>query len=50
MEVLFDLDVEARETCRQVGLEFHRAPCVNDHPEFIAMLGEEISGIAGPSS
>jgi len=47
VEVLFDLDVEARGTCREVGVEMHRAPCVNDHPEFIAMLGEKILETAG---
>jgi len=40
VEVLYDLDVEARDTCKELGITFHRAGCVNDHPEFIATLGE----------
>jgi ferrochelatase len=40
VEVLYDLDVEAKATCDELGLAFHRAGCVNDHPEFVAMLGE----------
>ncbi len=40
VEVLFDLDIEAKATARELGMTLHRAPCVNDHPEFTAMLGE----------
>ncbi len=40
VEVLYDLDHEAKETAAGVGVVLHRARCVNDHPEFIAMLGE----------
>ena len=42
VEVLFDLDIEARETATELSLRYHRAGCVNDHPEFIALLGEEV--------
>lgn len=42
VEVLFDLDIEARETATELGLRYHRAGCVNDHPEFVALLGEEV--------
>jgi ferrochelatase len=40
VEVLYDLDVQAREVARQLGLGFHRALAVNDHPSFIAMLAD----------
>jgi len=40
VEVLYDLDHEAKATAAEAGLVLHRARCVNDHPEFIAMLGE----------
>jgi protoporphyrin/coproporphyrin ferrochelatase len=40
VEVLHDLDVEARGTARALGLTFHRAAALNDHPEFIAMLAD----------
>lgn len=38
VEVLFDLDIEARETAEGAGLRFHRAPTVGTHPAFIDML------------
>jgi protoporphyrin/coproporphyrin ferrochelatase len=38
VEVLYDLDVEARRTAS--GLTFHRAGTVGDHPCFIEMLAE----------
>jgi ferrochelatase len=40
VEVLYDLDIEARRVAAAAGLELHRAAAVNDHPEFIAMLTE----------
>ena len=40
VEVLFDLDREAKETAEEIGLVLHRARCVNDHPEFTTMIGE----------
>ena len=47
VEVLYDLDVEARATAQELGLTLQRARCVNDHPEFVAMLAERIrDGIA----
>lgn len=49
VEVLYDLDIEARETARQLGLELHRAACVNDHPEFIAMIGERVAAASSAS-
>ena len=40
VEVLYDLDVEARALARELGLGFHRALTANDHPTFIAMLAD----------
>ena len=40
VEVLYDLDIEARVMAAQHGVAYHRAAAVNDHPEFIAMLAE----------
>ncbi len=40
IEVLYDLDIEARETARRAGVAFHRAGTVMDHPAFIRMLGD----------
>ena len=42
VEVLFDLDVEAKEKCDELGLEFHRAPTVGTHPAFIASLADAV--------
>ena len=40
VEVLYDLDVEARATAARMGVRFHRAAAANDHPAFIAMLAD----------
>ena len=40
VEVLYDLDVEARALALRVGVRFHRAAAANDHPAFIAMLAD----------
>ncbi len=40
VEVLYDLDVEARQVAEAAGVGFHRALAANDHPEFIAMLAD----------
>lgn len=40
VEVLYDLDVEARQLAEKLGLRFHRAAAVNDHPAFIEMLAD----------
>nr|WP_285726101.1 ferrochelatase [Psychromicrobium sp. YIM S02556] len=38
MEVLWDLDTEAKETAAELGLAFHRAPTPGTHPLFVAGL------------
>jgi len=40
VEVLYDLDFEARQTARALGLRFHRVPAANDQPYFIALLAD----------
>ena len=42
MEILFDLDIEARELCEQLGITMVRADTVGREPRFIAMLRELI--------
>lgn len=44
VEVLYDLDVEARQRALGLGMQFHRALAVNDHPLFIRMLAGLVSG------
>jgi ferrochelatase len=43
VEVLYDLDVEARAVAAEAGLRFHRAQAANDHPAFIAMLADLVA-------
>ena len=42
LEVLFDLDVEARETAAELGLKLVRASSASTHPAFVAMIRELI--------
>lgn len=42
MEVLYDLDIQARELCESLGLPMTRAKTVGVHPKFIAMIRELI--------
>lgn len=43
MEVMFDLDVEAQERARALGLSLTRVPTVGTSPAFIAMIRELIT-------
>jgi ferrochelatase len=40
MEILFDLDVEAREAAAEAGIAFARAQTAGTHPAFVAMVRE----------
>lgn len=42
MEVLYDLDTEARALCEELGLNMLRASTVGTHPTFIGMIRELI--------
>ena len=42
IEVLYDLDTEAKEVAAQNGLNMIRARTVNDHPVFIRMIAEVV--------
>lgn len=42
VEVLYDLDKEARETAELKGLRYCRASTVNDEPEFIRMMADQV--------
>lgn len=42
MEVLFDLDVEARQVSDELGLQMARAGTVGVHPRFVGMIRELI--------
>jgi protoporphyrin/coproporphyrin ferrochelatase len=47
VEVLYDLDVEARAVAADAGMGFQRAAAANDHPAFIAMLVDLVKQSAG---
>jgi len=42
MEILFDLDTQARQLCEEVGINMVRAETVGTHPRFIKMIRELI--------
>jgi len=42
MEVLYDLDIEARQLCEALSLPMARAKTVGVHPKFVAMIRELI--------
>ena len=44
VEVLYDLDVEAAQACRESGIAMVRAEAVNVHPRFIDALADAVAG------
>ncbi|TWT48532.1 ferrochelatase [Botrimarina hoheduenensis] len=42
MEVLFDLDTEARDLCEKLGVNLRRAATAGIHPRFVGMMRELI--------
>ncbi len=42
LEVLYDLDIEARSRAQTLGLQFGRTPSLNDDPDFLATLAEAV--------
>ena len=42
VEVLYDLDIEARKIAQDLGIRFIRTSCPNDHPTFIQMIADII--------
>jgi len=43
VEVLYDLDIEARKSAEDLNLNMVRASCPNDHPTFIRMMADVIA-------
>jgi ferrochelatase len=50
MEVLYDLDIEARQLCDSLGLPMTRAKTVGAHPKFIGMIRELILERTNPGT
>ena len=46
LEVLYDLDIEARHRAEQHGLNFDRTACVNDDPAVMAALAARVHAVA----
>jgi protoporphyrin/coproporphyrin ferrochelatase len=46
VEVLYDLDIEAKATADAAGIRLHRVRCPNDHPAFIRMMADVILSTA----
>jgi ferrochelatase len=42
LEILYDLDIEARQAAERLGLAFERTPMPNDDPGFLAALASAI--------
>lgn len=42
VEVLYDLDIEAKKIAEGLGMRFLRASSLNDHPTFIRMMAEVV--------
>jgi ferrochelatase len=42
VEVLYDLDIEARKLAEDLNVRFVRASCPNDHPAFVQMIGDVV--------
>jgi ferrochelatase len=45
IEVLYDLDVEAKATCEALGIAMARASAVNDHPRFVDALADAVTAL-----
>jgi len=52
LEVLYDLDIEARGVAEELGIQFRRAPSLNDRPTFMKALADIVLRALqeGPSS
>ena len=50
MEVLYDLDTEARQLSEEIGVNMVRAATVGAHPQFVSMIRELINERLDPSA
>jgi ferrochelatase len=53
LEILYDIDIAAREEAEEAGLRFHRIELMNTMPAFIAALADVLDGVrktAAPTS
>ena len=50
VEVLYDLDIEAKAIANEHGVDFYRAAAPNDHPLFIRMIADVVEAALHPSA
>jgi protoporphyrin/coproporphyrin ferrochelatase len=50
LEILYDLDVAAREEAEEAGIAFHRIELPNTQPAFIRALAAVVHQLGGPTS
>ncbi|MGH7639348.1 MAG: ferrochelatase, partial [Candidatus Dormibacteria bacterium] len=50
LEILYDLDLEAMEVARTLGVRLERTPMPNADPEFIAALADLVQANSAPDS
>lgn len=43
VEILYDLDIDARQAAEEAGFNYHRSETVSDDPLFIEMMGKQIT-------
>lgn len=44
LEVLYDLDIQAQQHARELGMHIERTPSLNDDPEFLELLADLVEG------
>jgi len=42
VEVLYDLDIEAKQKAEELGIRLHRVPTLGTHPAFIRALADAV--------
>ena len=47
VEVLYDLDVEAKQKAEELGIHLHRAPTLGTHRAFIRTLADSVVAALG---
>jgi ferrochelatase len=50
MEVIYDLDVQTADLCRELGIKLIRAAPVGTHPRFVQMIRELIQERIDPAA
>jgi len=50
VETLYDVDIEARDQARELGLEFLRVPALNTHPQLIQTMAELVRRALSPNA